>query len=245
MKGIRFILILMAGYIMMFSVVAQVPSFDWHALGENSNRLEGKLTGTIYQLPVEVSSRHFLHEKFMDGDVLMEDGDLFRNLHLRYLALGDQLAAYNSNLHQMFLVDKKKVSRFTVRNDWGDQKFVKVHLNAGISGQDRFFEIKYEGNRWFLVFHQIIEEKTGIYRNEHGKLRDTILKLRKTYFMYDPATERFRYLYNSRRSFVRLFPENKREVRRLFRRNRLYQFDELEMVHAFKILDEAGFFENN
>jgi hypothetical protein len=244
MKQVRFILILMAGFIMMFSAVAQVPVFDWEALGENSNRLEGKLTGTIYHLPVEVSSRHFLHDKFEEGDVLMEDGDLFKNLHLRYLAFGDQLAAYNSNLHQMFLIDKKKVSRFAVRNDFGEQNFIKVYLNAGISGQERYFEIKYEGKRWFLLFHQIVEEKTSIYRNEHGKLRDTLIKLRTTYFMYDPATEKFRYLYNSRRSFVKLFPENKREVRRLFRRNRLYRFDELEMVHAFRILEEAGYFEN-
>jgi hypothetical protein len=243
MMRVQFILFLMAGYIMMFPVVAQVPSFDWQVLGENSNRLEGKLTGTIYHLPVEVSSRHFLHERFMDGEVLLEDGDLFKNLHLRYLAFGDQLAAYNSSLHQMFIVDKKKVSRFTVRNDQGEQNFIKVYLNTGFSGQVRYFEIKYEGKRWFMVFHQIVEEKTSIYRNEHGKLRDTVLKLRKTYFMYDPATEKFRYLSNSRSSFVRLFPEDKREVRRLFRRNRLYRFDELEMVHAFRILDEAGFFE--
>jgi hypothetical protein len=243
MKRLRFILILMAGSVMMLPVVAQVSSFDWQVMGESSNRMEGKLTGTIYHLPVEVSSRHFLHERFLDGEVLMEDGDLFMNLHLRYLAYGDQLAAYNSNLHQMFIVDKKKVSRFTVRNDLGEQNFIKVYLNAGISGQDRYFEIKYEGKRWFLVFHQIVEEKTSIYRNEHGKLRDTVIKLRKTYFMYDPVTKKFRYLYNSRSSFVRLFPESKREIRRLFRRNRLYRFDELEMVHAFRILDEAGFFE--
>ncbi len=244
MKRILCILILMTGYSIMFNVYAQVPSFDWQALGENSNRLEGKLTGTIYHLPVEVSSRHFLQEKFMNGDVLLEDGDLYKNLHLRYLALGDQLAAYNSGLHQMFIVDKKKVSRFTIRNEMGNQEFIKVHLNAGISGQDRFFEIRYEGTRWFLVFHQIVEEKTSIYRNEHGKLRDTILKQRKTYFMYDPSTEKFRYLYSSRRSFVRIFPENKNEVRRLFRKNQLYRFDELEMINAFRILDEAGFFEN-
>jgi hypothetical protein len=88
----------------------------------------------------------------MDGEVLMEDGDLFKNLHLRYLAFGDQLAAYNSNLHQMFIVDKKKVSRFTVRNDLGEQNFIKVYLNAGISGQDRYFEIKYEGKGGFWCF---------------------------------------------------------------------------------------------
>jgi hypothetical protein len=243
MKQMQFILILMAGFIMMFSAVAQVPSFDWEALDERSNRMEGKLTGTIYHLPVEVSSRHFYHDKWMNGDVLMEDGDLYKNLHLRYLAFGDQLAAYNSNLHQMFIIDKKKVSRFTIRHDWEEQKFVKVYHHAGISGQDRFFEIMYEGNRCFLVFHQIVEEKTGIYRNEYGKLRDTELKNRETWFMYDPVSGKFNYLYKSRRSLLRHFPDNKKDIRRIFRRNHLYRFDELEMVHAFRLLDEAGFFE--
>jgi len=45
-----------------------------------------------------------------------------------------------------------------------------------------------------------------------------------------------------RRWFVKLFPENKREVRRMFRRNNLRRFDEKEMIQAFELLDDAGFF---
>ena len=92
-------------------------------------------------------------------------------------------------------------------------------------------------------FIYVYEEKTSVYRDAYGKLRDSRLKPKKTYFMYFPEEEQFRKVQDKRRWFVRLFPENKREVRRMFRRNNLRRFDEKEMVRAFQLLDEAGFFD--
>lgn len=243
MKNIILLVILFFHLLEIPPAVAQQPSLQWDILGESSNRLEGKLTGTVFQYSVKNNIRHFLHEKWMPGDVVLEDGDNYKNLRIRYNAFNDQLVAYNENLHQMYIPDKSKISSFTVREPGNEQQFVKLYQNSVLGGNWRFFERRYEGSRWFLIFHQIVEEKTNVYRNEYGKLKDTELKNRTVRFMYNPDDGKFSYLYNSRRAFVKMFPDNKKEVRRIFRRNRLYNFNDIGMAHAFRLLDEAGLFQ--
>lgn len=221
---------------------AQNSTFNWDVLGENSNRLEGKLAGLTYRIPPLANSTHFLQDRWVDGKILLEDGDLFDNVRIRYLAFDDELVAYNPNLKQLFIVDKEKVTSFTFNYPQGQQIFVKLYFDAFVDAGYRYFDLKYEGSRWLVAFHYIYEEKTSIYRDAYGKLRDSRLKPKKTYFMYFPQEEQFRRVQDKRRWFVRLFPENKREVRRMFRRNNLRRFDEKEMVQAFQLLDEAGFF---
>jgi hypothetical protein len=223
--------------------MAQNSTIDWEVLNENSNRLEGKLTGLSYRIPPLANSTHFLQDKWVDGSILLEDGDLFENVRIRYLSFRDELVAYNPNLKLLFIVDKEKVNSFTFIYPQGQQKFVKLYFDAFVDGGYRYFDVKYQGTRWLVAFHYIYEEKTSVYRDAYGKLRDSRLKPKKTYFMYFPHDEQFRRVQEKRRWFVKLFPENKREVRRLFRRNNLRRFDEKQMVQAFQLLDEAGFFQ--
>jgi hypothetical protein len=223
--------------------MAQNSTIDWKVLNENSNRLEGKLTGLSYRIPPLANSTHFLQDKWVDGSILLEDGDSFENVRIRYLSFRDELVAYNPNLKLLFIVDKEKVNSFTFIYPQGQQKFVKLYFDAFVDGGYRYFDVKYQGTRWLVAFHYIYEEKTSVYRDAYGKLRDSRLKPKKTYFMYFPHDEQFRRVQEKRRWFVKLFPENKREVRRLFRRNNLRRFDEKQMVQAFQLLDEAGFFQ--
>jgi len=222
---------------------AQKSTFNWDALSEKSNRLEGKLTGSLYYISPLADRTHFLQDKWENGTILFEDGDRFENQHLRYLSFRDELVAYNPNLKQLFIVDKEKVNSFTIKNEQNEQQFVKLWLDAFVGAGDRYFEVKYEGTRWLLAFHSVLEEKTSIYRDRYGKLKDTKFKPKVTYYMYFPGENRFQKIQDKRRSFIKLFPDHKREVRRLFRRNSLWRFNEKEMVRAFQLLDEAGFFD--
>jgi hypothetical protein len=239
-KKIQLVILIFA---LAFTSQAQISTLDWDALDENSNRLEGKLTGLAYRIPPLANSTHFLQESWVEGSILLEDGDLFDDVRIRYLSFHDELVAYNSNLKQLFIVDKEKVTSFAFDYAQGQQKFVKLYFDAFVDAGYRYFDLKYKGRRWLVAFHYVYEEKTSVYRDAYGKLRDSRLKPKKTYFMYFPEEEQFRKVQDKRRWFVRLFPENKREVRRMFRRNNLRRFDEKEMVRAFQLLDEAGFFD--
>ncbi len=240
-KALFKLLVVLPVAFLTVSVGAQDSNFNWDALGENSNRLEGKLTGTIYYLPPLETSKHFFYEGWKEGTVLLEDADIFTGLRLSYLARGDELVIYNPNLRQLFIADKEKVKSFTVQLLHEEHKFVKLYYDA-IFGGHRYFQLLYDGTRKFLAYHYVYEEKISVYRDEQGKLRDTRLKLKTNYYLYSSDTG-FKNLQTKRRSFVRLFPENKREVRRIFRRNKLRIFNESEMVRAFQVLDDAGFFD--
>ncbi len=229
-------------FALTFTGKAQNSTLDWNALGENSNRMEGKLTGLTYRIPPLANSTHFMQDRWVEGSILLEDGDLFEKVRIRYLTFEDELVVYNPNLKQLFIVDKEKVNSFTFNYTHGQQTFVKLYFDAFVDARYRYFDLKYKGTRWMVAFHYIYEEKTSVYRDAYGKLKDTQLKPKKTYFMYSPQEEQFRRIQTKRRWFVRLFPENKREVRRIFRRNNLRRFDEPQMVRAFELLDENGFF---
>lgn len=241
-SGVKKIQWLILTLVWAVAIQAQDSVFNWEALGENSNRLEGKLTGLAYRIPPLANSAHFMQNRWVDGTILLEDGDLFENVRIRYLTFHDELVAYNPNLKQLFIVDKEKVKSFTFIYPEGTQTFTKLYFDAFVDAGYRYFDVKYQGSRWLVAFHYIYEEKTSVYRDAYGKLKDSRLKPKKTYFMYFPEEEQFRRVQEKRRWFVKLFPENKREVRRIFRRNNLRQFDEKGMIQAFSLLDENGFF---
>lgn len=239
-KRIQLVILIMT---LAFTSRAQVSTLNWDALGENSNRLEGKLTGLAYRIPPLANRTHFLQDRWVGGSILLEDGDLFDDVRIRYLTFHDELVAYNPNLRQLFIVDKEKVKSFTFDYPQRQQKFIKLYFDAFVDAGYRYFDLKYQGSRWLVAFHYIYEEKISVHRDKYGKLKNSHLKPKKTWFMYFPEEEKFLRVQNKRRWFVKLFPENKREVRRMFRRNNLWRFNEKEMVRAFQLLDEAGFFD--
>jgi hypothetical protein len=235
----RYLLACVLGLI-CFQSWSQEQEFDWEKLNANSNRLEGKLTGTIYYLPLDANSSHFLHEKWIKGSVLLEDGDVFHDVDLRYMAYGDELVIFNSNLGQLFIADKEKVRSFTAILPQGEQKFVKLNAPS-LSAGGRYFELLYDGTRQLIAFHAIVNEKTSVFTDSYGKLRDSYLKPEISYFMYS-GDSGFNKLQPYRKSFLVLFPERKRELRRLFRRNNLFRLNEKKMIQAFILMEEAGFF---
>ncbi len=234
------IAILLALFAWSLGITADAQDWNWNALSEQSNRLRGKLSGKVYYMPPEGNSQHFYQQGWHEGSILMEDGDLFENVRLRYLAYGDELVAYNYNVKQLFIVDKEKIAAFTVNTPQGTQEFVKLYFNGFISG-DRFFEKLYDSKRKLLAFRSIEMRKTSMYNDKQGVRRNSVLVLRTSYYMYSEESG-FKKIQPRRKSLLGLFPERKKEVRRLFRRNNFTVFNESEMVRAFKSLEEAGFF---
>ncbi len=234
------IILLLALLTLSFSVKLYAQDFNWQALNQQSNRLQGKLSGTIYYLPPEGNSQHFYQKGWPEGSILLEDGDVFENVRLRYLAYGDELIAYNSSLNQLFVVDKEKVAAFTVKLPKGKQEFIKLYFNGFLAG-DRYFEKLYDGSRKLLAFRSINEVKTGIYNDNKGRRKHTVLKLTSTYYMYSDETG-FRKIQPRRKSFLNLFPERKKEVRQIFRKNNFYNLNEQNMISIFTLLEEEGFF---
>jgi len=217
---------------------SQIASNSWSFMNQNSNRLEGKLTGTMFYMTAEYNNNFFLLKDWLEGEIVLEDGDKFKGVKIRYLLEGDELIVYNETQKNLFIADKSRIKSFTIFTKNGLKRFVKMNFD-GLIPEIRFFEILYEGDRQLLAFHHIEERKAALYTDRNGKLRDSYFVPEAHYFLYS-AKQGFERIRNKRKSLYRIFPENKREIRRLLRRNRINDFDECSVTQSVKLLNEAG-----
>lgn len=243
MKPLKFrrIAVMLAAVFIVSGASGQKSDFHWQQLNEASNRLKGKLTGTVYTLNAKSNLNYFLQDEWVDGEIMLIDGDNFEGLRLRYNAFDDELVVYNNNLRNLFVADKKKVKSFTVKTPEGEQKYVKYVVDETVN-DSRYFEMIHAGKQQLLAFHKVVEEQITPYTDKYGILKDIRFKRSISYFTFSAQTG-FQKLIPRRSSLLKLFPEQKREVRRFLRKNRLAVYKEKDMIQAFILLDEAGFFD--
>lgn len=202
------------------------------------NRIDGKLTGVVYHINALANSNFFLQEDWISGIIELEDGVRFENVRIRYLARNDELVAYNNQLRTLFIVDKEKVKSFTMPTGKSNELFVKLYYD-GFNPGERYFREIYNGAAQLLAFHFVDEVKISPFIDSQGIMRDAEYRFAQHYFLYNKKIG-FVRLQQKRRSFLKIFPEQKKELRKLFRKNHLLVQNEHEMVLAVQLLEEAG-----
>ena len=213
---------------------AVVPGNSFQKL----NRIDGKLTGVVYHINALANSNFFLQEDWANGVIELEDGVKFDSVRIRYNARTDALVAYNSQLRTLFIVDKKKVKSFSIPTGNNLQHFVKLPYDGFNSGERYFREI-YNGAVQLLAFHFVDEIKVSPFVDSQGIMRDTEYRFAQHYFIHNKNLG-FVRVQKKRRSFLKLFPERKKEIRKLFRKNHILAQDEQGMIQAIQLLEEAG-----
>lgn len=238
MKRVSKILLALLFVFYTSQVLAQYSGLYWNNLNESSNRLQGKITGETYFISPLENRSFFLQNDWVDSRIILEDGDVYDNLKVRYLVYSDELIAYNDKLRTLFKVDKNKINRFFIIDTSGEKEFVKLDFN-GIQPGYRFFEVLFSGTSSLLAFHRIDEISVNPYLDKFGIMRDSEYKLNINYYLYSQE-KGFEKLTAKKRSFRRLFPEHKKEIRKIFRRNKISLSGKESMVQAVELLNQAG-----
>ena len=207
---------------------------------ESSNRLQGKITGEVYIISSLENQYFFLQKDWVNSRIVLEDGDVFDNLRVRYQVNNDELIAYNDKLKTLFKVDKNKISKFYLLNNNAEREFVRMNFD-GMQPKVRFFERLYTGKCTLLAYHNVDEIKVTPYEDKSGIMRDSQYKLDVTYFMYTQE-KGFDKVLPNKRSFFKLLPQRKKEIRKIFRQNKLILSGNESMIQAFKLIDGAGLF---
>ncbi|TNF40913.1 MAG: hypothetical protein EP310_08135 [Bacteroidetes bacterium] len=225
-------------------VTAQNSDVYNSGLSVKSNRLPGKLTGEVFYLSLNSNSSHFLQQDWVEGTITLKDGDVYEGIRMRYKAIDDELVAYNSNIQTLFIVDKNTVKQFTYKvpsgsGTFNERKFVNLDSLDTYLGRT-FFEELYPGSAKLLAFYQIEEIKVNPYVDNTGKMRDTEFRLKTIYYILTKTIGLSRIQLKNRSLFT-LYPENKKEIRKLLRKSRIAIADEHSAIQAFKLLDENGF----
>lgn len=209
-------------------------------LSETSNRLEGKLTGEIYYFEITENSNYFLHQNWVNGSITLKNGEIFENQKIRYHAYLDELIVYNSANKVLVKADKNTISEFKVYEPEPDGSVaVKTFINFDLADVNKgFCEQLYSGSIQLLVFYRIIEKKVDAYIDENGIGRDNEFVMKETTCIYSKEKGlRAMKLKNS--SFFAIYPEHEKEIRKIFRENKIKISDKTSAIQAVGLIDEA------
>ncbi len=235
---------LFTGIVLLFSL-SGIPQNQsaWITLNSNSNRFEGKLSGETFYLSTVANGNFFLQNDWVTGSITLTDGDTFENIKLRYLAYGDEIVAYNENLRTLYIVEKKLVKEFTFKStsDFGENNEIKfINLNSlNLQGGKSYFEELYSGGARLLAYYNVEEYKVSPFTDRLGNTRDTEYKLVVKYYLFNDKNELYRILRN-KKSFYRIYPNHKKEIRKLIRKNHISLVGQNSLLQAFTLLDKAG-----
>ncbi len=138
---------------------------------------------------------------------------------------------------------KVEVKQFTFREHikgevFAERKFVNLDF-LGLPLNRIYFEELYSGTAKLFSFHHIEEEKVSPYIDLNGKMYDVEFRLKTTYYILSDSIG-FTRIQLKKRSFYSLFPENRKEIKKILRKNRINITNQVSAIEALKILDEAG-----
>lgn len=207
-------------------------------INESSNLVHGKLGGKVFKMAPEAMAYFLYPDKWVNGEIVFVDGEVFRDVDLRYHALDDELIVYNKHNSKPFVVDKFRVKEFMFNDNGTQKKFVRLNLTEDDT-HGKYFEMLVEGKSSLLAFRYIAERKVDAYIDKSGIKRDTEYWAKTSYYAYAPEFRNHK-MTPKRKSFYTTFPNHKKEIRKIFRQTRLLIKDEASMVNAFQLLQNKN-----
>ncbi len=219
----------------------QMDDFAWGDFSRAANSNNGKLSGTRFLMEMVTTPFHFYHPSWMEGTVTTAEGETYDGLRLRYDALHDELVAFNDRVNGLYVVDKYRVASFTVTGNDGMTSQFRKFSPEGSQEKEKYYEVLYEGSVTLLCSHRIVERQTSLYRNKYGRLDNRSFEPGMLFFLVG-GDSRLLPVFPSRRSLISLFPEQKREVRRFFRKQTSFDYSEMMIPIWISKLDKEGFF---
>ena len=205
-------------------------------LNTASNSINYKIPGKQFYSIYMPSGSEFFDIEWKTGYVILENGDKYDNIHLKYNTLKDEIITLNGRTSTMIMIDKDAVSEFGLYQETGQVlQFKKLKFDKGTKDYI-YFNILYEGNLELLIWQRTIEEKTSPYKDRNGYLQVSEYNLRPQIYLCfpDDEFERFRF---KRGSFLSLFKDKKKEVRKLLRQNNIHLRTQADYISAIKLIE--------
>ncbi len=240
MKKLR-IIVLMILVLRTLCSNGQMEDFYWGDPANMGNPGPGKLMGSNFSFLVGSSNHHFYHKDWNDGTILTADNILHENIRLRYDGFNDELIAFNVRTNGLLKVDKLTVSEFTVTSGNGKvEKYRNIDLPV-INGRNTYAEVLYEGEIALVRSNRIVEYKTSVYKDQLGKLKNTLFQLNQQYFIVK-ADQSVLRMHGGRKPILDLFPDKKKEIRRMLRKEEVFSYRIENLPSIIRLLDENDFF---
>ncbi|WP_167605642.1 hypothetical protein [Maribellus sediminis] len=207
-----------------------------------SNTTNYKIPGKqFYPIYIPRGSQ-FYDDNWETGSVVLINGDVYTNLHLKYNTVDDELIYLNTNNRRAITIDKDAVSEFVFdKRVKASQRFKKMEFDRIPKG-DHYFEMLYEGRLQLVIFNRTMEEKTSPYKDRNGLLQVSDFVLRRNYYICFPDMH-FEKVKLKRGSLLALFPDKKKELRKLLRKDKNSFRTNEEAIRATQLIETNFFLE--
>lgn len=210
-------------------------------LTTESNTLNYKLTGNQYYFHSTLKGTVYLNDEMLRSNIKLVNGDRYEGIYAKLNTLLDEVIVYNERTGATFILDKSIVDEFEMGKEVGPYNlFRKVYSDKVPKGY-HYFNVLYDGDVKLYLWYRTFETKTSVYDDSQGIRRDSQFEPIDSYYLVFPDNSIHRVQPNKRRAFLNLFPEQKRNLRKLFRKNKVQFNSNQELVRATQLIEQEIF----
>jgi hypothetical protein len=194
---------------------------------ENILDIERKLSGRVFINNFINHNSQFFY-KWAKGDVILYNGKLLKDNNIRYNHYLDELIWLRKSDYKAAIVDKQSVGGFIIYNDdnttYAYFKRTKIKDWYASDTSNVYLQVLAEGPVSLYALRKIELIQNVIHNSDKY-----YLLLENNYYYFKPS--RFRLL--------RFFPENRPELRKIFRKNNLKVRHESDLVKAIILYNNS------
>ncbi|HNW49922.1 MAG TPA: hypothetical protein PKH79_02500 [Prolixibacteraceae bacterium] len=198
-----------------------------------------KLVGKYYALPMGLEGSPYLFDDWLSGTIFLKNGKVARDTRIRLDIVTDELLFYHETLKRVFVVDKATIDSFVVNPGRSDSMSFVKYSGEPIRfklDSNSYIQMLYDGKRMdFFIRH-----KADIVKATESNSKNKVFSRTFFYVTVNGKTEEIK---PRMRSFYSVFPQKKKEIRRLVSEYKLKRSTRENMVSLIKLLDQSKEFE--
>lgn len=203
-----------------------------------------KLTGETFIERNGYKGEQYFNKNWVKGDILLSTGEMVYGVSLKYNGLLDELIWVNTSFRQ-FKLDKSFICEFWIKNETGvTSHFKRINIDKLNREQhsDIFAEVRVEGKTSLYIQRKIsVVKEENIYQDG---LLYLLISISETplYYIKLPSNHYSVLEKIRRRSFIKLFPEQKKAILKLIRTNHLNLKSEDDLIKTIELMNEKEVF---
>lgn len=199
-----------------------------------------KLTGELY-VPDTISSRgeQFFNGQWVESSVLLSTGEKIDRVKIKYNGFLDEVIWQNTINYKQFKLDKSYISDFWLKDDRDSTiHFQRLNITDSTARNPSgiFVEVAIEGPLSFYIQHKVshlVDELVG-YKYF------IIYEKTPLYYMKLPSNLYVRMSELNRKSFLNLFPEQKKTLSKRIRAKHLNLKTKDGWIRTIELMNKNG-----
>jgi hypothetical protein len=201
-----------------------------------NNRNDERIRGTRFIAYPNYSGKSYLNDKFVLGEIELNDGTKIGNIGINYSTYRDELIYYNSSIPAQIQIDKISLKGFSITDNYGKKRVFHRQYCSGSLHDECYFEILSEGTVSLLVYRKVNLESCDTYQSKSGLAYQPAY----LYFLFS-AEKGYLPVNLTRGSLLSKFNKpNQKLVKKLLRKNGVMLNDETGFIKAWNLIMEKG-----